>query len=76
MKKIVVACAAVAALALPAVSSAGNAWGKEAQQCIVSSPNLGQALQNGREVHADLLESAGIQLTPKTWVMLGGHCPS
>ncbi len=72
MKKIIASAFAVAALAIPAVASAGNAYGKEAQGCIVSSSNLGQALQNGREVHAAL----GIKLTPKTWVESGAHCSS
>ncbi len=67
MKKVIASAFAVAALAIPAVASAGNAYGKEAQGCIVSSSNLGQALKNGREVH-------GALITPKTWVESGAHC--
>jgi len=67
MKKVVLAIAAAALLAVPATASAGNAYGNEAQDCIVSSKNLGQALKNGREVHDALI-------TPKTWVESGAHC--
>ncbi len=76
MRKRIATIAVAAAMlaAVPSVALAGNGYGKAAQDCIVSSKNLGQALKNGREVHADLLADAGIKLTPKTWVELGGHC--
>jgi len=67
MKKIALGIVAAALLAIPATASAGNAYGKEAQGCIVSSSNLGQALKNGREVH-------GALITPKSWVESGVHC--
>lgn len=69
MKKFVLALSAAALLVIPATASAGNAYGKNAQGCIVSSANLGQALQNGRAAagHPALI-------TPKTWVESGAHC--
>lgn len=69
MKKVVLAIAAAALLAVPATASAGNAYGKEAQECIVSSKNLGQALKNGRQ-----LAGHPALITPKTWVESGAHC--
>ena len=68
MKKRLLPLAAAVLLAVPATAAAnGNAWGAEAQQCIVSSKNLGRALKNGRDAH-DLL------ITPKIWVEYSAHC--
>ena len=69
MKKFAFGIAAAALLAVPATASAGNAYGKTAQGCIVSSSNLGQALKNGRAAH-------GALITPKSWVESGAHCPA
>ncbi len=68
MKKVILGITAAALLAVPATASAGNAYGKNAQDCIVSSKNLGQALKNGSEVHE-------AKITPQAFAA-SPHCPS
>lgn len=68
MKKVILGITAAALLAVPATASAGNAYGKNAQDCIVSSKNLGQALKNGSQVH-------GGKITPQAFAA-SPHCPS
>ena len=66
MKKVILGITAAALLAVPATASAGNAYGKNAQDCIVSSKNLGQALKNGSMIH-------GAKITPQAFAA-SPHC--
>jgi hypothetical protein len=71
MRKLVagVLVAASAVLAVPAVASAGNAWGKDARECVSAGfdLNLGQAIKDGRAAHP------GAKMTPKT-IAQSVHC--
>jgi len=60
MRKVVALAVAISALAIPSVAAAaghapaGNAWGKEAGDCVAElGLNLGQAIQAGKVVHPD-----------------------
>ena len=65
IKHLLVACTAVAALAVPAAASAGNAWGTETASCLGKS--VGAAIQAGREAHP------GVKMTAKT-IAQSPHC--
>ena len=72
MRKLVagVLVAASAVIAVPAVASAeGNAWGKNARECVGDGfdLNLGQAIKAGKAAHP------GAKMTPKT-IAQSVHC--
>jgi hypothetical protein len=70
MKKVVLAFAAAALLAVPATASAGNAWGKKAGDCAADLElNLGQAIQAGKAAHP------GVKMTPQA-IAESVHCAS
>jgi hypothetical protein len=67
MKKLLVTTAAIAALAIPAAASAGNAYGLETMSCLDKS--VGAAIQAGKIAHP------GAKMTAKT-IAESPHCAS
>ncbi len=72
MRKLIagVAIAAAAVMAVPAVAGAtGNAWGKNARECVAAgfNVNLGQGIQAGKVAHP------GVKMTPET-IAQSVHC--